>query len=55
VPAAPGVFGTVGQQVVEDLGEPGEVGVQEDGLGRERDGELVASFLDEWLHLELSA
>ena len=40
------VLGAVGEQVAEDLGQPGQVGVEEDRLGRQRDGQLVPGRLD---------
>ena len=47
VPAARGVLGAVGEQVAEDLGQPGQVGVEADRLGRQRDGEFVPRGLDQ--------
>ena len=45
--AALGVLGAVGEQVAEHLGQPGQVGVEEDRLRRQRDGQLVPGGLDE--------
>jgi hypothetical protein len=40
------VLGGVGQQVQEDLGQPGRVGVEVDRLGRQRDRQFMGLGLD---------
>ena len=42
-----GVLGGVVEQVEEDLGEPGGIGIHDDGLGREVDGQAMARAVDE--------
>jgi len=40
-PTARGVLGAVGQEVAKHLREPGEIDVQDDRLGRQRDDQLM--------------